>query len=495
MTSGLDRRDFLRQGAVVTGAALSSGMLGSGSWIRQASPKSILDLPAGESPIDTVVVMMMENRSFDHYLGWLASDLTYLDNGRRTFGRRFAVNGDQTQSYLDPQGKRVPTYYLPEKEGELNPYRGCEHTDPGHGWDEGRVQRDHGFLAEDSGSDELALGYLRADDLPFYADMARRFTVFDRLHCSILGPTYPNREYLHSAQSGGIKTNELPIADAGYEWTTIWDKLIAADVPSGYYFTDLPVTALWGERLIPITHHIERYFADCATGTLPNVTFVDPGFTTGFRTDDHPYADIRAGQRAVRNIFKAFSSSPQWERGVFLLTYDEWGGFFDHVAPPRLPDDRASKDDAEDFAQAGFRVPALMASPFAAKGFVDHRLYDQTSILRFIQWRFLGAPPEGPAGADWFLNKRDRYARNIGASLRPDHPDPEVEVDAYSVPVTSMPCPGEELEGTGIPPSPVPAPSPEMHAFEQALHEGFYERMGYKVDLRKPPAEVFVPPT
>ena len=171
-------------------------------------------------------------------------------------------------------------------------------------------------------------------------------------------------------------------------------------MPASHYFVDLPTTALWGARLVPETHPIAEYFALCQVGALPRVVFLDPGFTTDLRTDDHPGgADTRAAQKFVADVFWAFARSPHWQRGAFLVTYDEWGGFFDHVPPPILPDDRASSDDNENFGQAGFRVPTILASPYAQRGFVDHALYDHTSILRFIEWRFLGAPPTGPAVA------------------------------------------------------------------------------------------------
>lgn len=493
----MDRREFLKKGAVAVGAG-AAATLARPEFLHAATrPPSLLDLPPVESPIDTVVVLMMENRSFDHYLGWLRTDEDYLEQGRRRYGRSFNVDGNIQQTYTDPEGTRVRTYYLPEKPDEENPYRGCDHPDPGHGWDHGRAQRDRGFLGRGSDNDLYALGYYRENDIPYYARLAREFTIFDNYYCSILGPTFPNREYLHSAQSGGHKDNYVPFESRGFQWETIWDRLMKAGVPAGYYFVDLPVTALWGQRLAPITRHIEEFFGRAASGTLPNVTFVDPGFTTGFRTDDHPYCDIRAGQRYVYNIIKAFAESPQWERGALFITYDEWGGFFDHVRPPHFADARASANDEDDFGQAGFRVPTLVASPFARKGFVDHNDYDHTSILRFLEWRFLGAPARGPRGKGWYLTKRDRFANNIGHSLRPGKPTPEFDTsDPFQVPVESLPCEGEELEGLPIPSLPTPSEQQrylEMHGFEKALLEGYYERAGYTVDLRTPPVEAFSP--
>jgi phospholipase C len=487
----LDRREFLRVAGLTAAAAtlgpvlssLFGGTTAEAEALRGLSGGSIIDVSAKLSPIDHVVVLMMENRSFDHFLGWLSTDKQYVENGRRRYGRRFYVEGDQTQAFRDTQGRRVRTYYLPGKEGEENPYRGCGHPDPGHGWEAGRAQRDGGFLAQDSGNDEFALGYYRDGDVPLYARMARRFTAFDRYHCSLLGPTYPNREYMHSAQSGGMKTNDFPTSPEGFPWETIWDRLAAAGVPAAYYFVDLPAIALWGPRMAPYTRHLESFFADCAAGTLPNVVFVDPGFTGDMRTDDHPHGDMRAGQKFVYNVFKAFATSPVWNRGALFLTYDEWGGFFDHVRPPTLPDGRASRKDLENFGQAGFRVPTLMASPFARQGYIDHRLYDHTSILRFIEWRFLGAPAEGPGGGRWYLTPRDRHARNIGSSLRADKPDPDIDFEELAqVPVGSGPCLPEGLEGFGNDGSDI-AKSP----FEEAMDAGYFERVGYKIELRPLP--------
>src|SRR5262249_20656099 len=160
-----------------------------------------------------------------------------------------------------------------------------------------------------------------------------RFTTFDRYHASLLGPTFPNREYLHSAQSGGTKTNALPVETGGFQWETIWERLAAAGVPARYYYSDLPVLALWGAKTTPFLHPITDYFTDCAAGTLPNVTYVDPKFVDPGRTDNHPHGDIRAGEAFVRDVFKAFVQSPHWQHGLFVLNYDEWGGFFDHIPP------------------------------------------------------------------------------------------------------------------------------------------------------------------
>jgi phospholipase C len=471
------RRDFLRGAAAGAVATMLPG--GASLVFGRGRPRlkggSILDRPPAQAPIDTIVVVMMENRSFDHYLGWLATDEAYLEAGRSAYGRKFTVDGSQTQQFLMPDGTPVDTHRIVTG-AETNPFRGCPFGDPGHSWTEGRAQRDGGFLATGSDNDELALGYYTADDLPYYAALARRFTVFDRYHSSCLGPTYPNREYMHSAQSGGIKSNAFPFEVGypdGFDWPTIWEKLAAATVPGRYYYSDLPATALFGPRLNSISSPIANYFQDAAAGQLPNVVFVDPKFLGDGQTDEHPLGDVRAGQRFTYEVVKAFVDSPQWERGVMFLTYDEWGGFFDHVAPPVVRDDRASDVDADNFGQLGFRVPTRMISPYARPGFVDHQLYDHSSILRFIEWRFLGAPAHG-AGRKrrkWWLTTRDRYANNIGFSLKPRRP--ELEVDLPEATTETSPACAEALTARS-------AAGP-MTDFARAYHQGFFERMGYKV--------------
>jgi phospholipase C len=206
--------------------------------------------------------------------------------------------------------------------------------------------------------------------------------------------------------------------------------------------------------MLPYLRSTDQYFFDAARGELPNVSFLTPGMGNAFRTDDHPQGDVGIGQRFLLAVLSAFVRSPQWQRGMFVLTYDEHGGFYDHVKPPVVRDDRVSSNDEKNFGQLGFRVPTALASPYAPRNYVDHNLYDHTSILRFLEWRFLGAPPQGPGKQTdrWFLTKRDRHTNNFGASLRSGNPDPEVDIDtpAALIPVTTGNCDNSErLEQTG----------------------------------------------
>jgi phospholipase C len=442
----IDRRTFLRTtGAVGAAAAIGgAGLLGCDDSSSQSG--SILHSTAKESPIDTIVVLMMENRSFDHYYGWLGTNESYLEAGRRRFGKDFHVDARLDLAYPDPGGRgAVNVRQLTKDPNESNPWRGCNHPVPGHGWFAGRRQLAAGFLADGTGNDEFAIGYYQNEDLPVHARLAERFTVLDHSHASLLCGTMPNRQYLHSGTSQGQKEDPGPFHVGMWKTDTIWNLLDKAGVDAAYYYTDIPMLLLWGKDMRKFIRPADRFFEDCANGTLPRVVMIDPGFIEPLRTDDHPLSDVRIGQRFIREVFGAFVGSKHWERGAFILTYDEWGGFFDHVPPPLLADDLASPINDDSFAQSGFRVPTVLASPYSSHGGVDHRVYDHTSILRFIQWRFLGAPPEGPGKAvnDWALSKRNQYANNIGASLSTEHRDLELHYDAdVRVGGISDPCPG-----------------------------------------------------
>jgi phospholipase C len=477
--AAMHRRDLLKAGLVLGGAFLIDGCRpgphpGTGSP-GTLSFDSVLDHLPAESGIDHVVVVMMENRSFDSYLGWLPRNEGYMELGRARYGSSFTVRGDQFQTFPDPTGAPVDTYRRVQYAGDADPWRACGHPDPGHGWNPGRAQRDGGFLATGSNNDIFALGYFEPGDLPVYAMLALNFTACDQWHCSILGPTYPNREYLLSAQSGGNKSNTFPDLSVGFEWPTIVDRLVAGGVSCADYFSDLPPLALWGPRMHPLLRPISTYYEDAAAGTLPAVSFVSPVFVGDNRTDDHPHGDPRAAQAFVRDVFRAFATSPNWERGLFILTYDEWGGFFDHIRPPLLPDDRASTVDQDNFGQAGFRVPTIFCSPRVLPGAIDHTRYDHTSVLRFLEWRFLGAPARGAGGsASWSLTARDRNANNPGEMISAEHFDPTVGFDVnLGVQAPSPPC----GSGAGAFADAAVEPSP----WEEGLANGYWESVGIPV--------------
>jgi len=424
------------------------------------------------TPIDTTVVLMQENRSVDHYLGWYAAENPEFD-------------GTQQRSYARSDGTVVATE--PWGAAGRGEYAGCGFADPGHGWDSGRVQatdadgdgEPDGFLLDGSGNDEFALSWYGAEDLPVHAGLLRRFTTFDRYFCSVLCPTYPNREYLHSCQ--GLDDNsfppervdENPAWAAGFDWPCIWDTLTERGVTWAYYFSNLPVTALWGPRYLHGTRHISNFYADAAAGQLPQVCFVDPYFTgpEGVACDDHPHADLRLGQQFLADVFTALYESPHWPSSALFITYDEWGGFWDHVAPPVVDDPRG----ADGFGQLGFRVPTIVASPWAKPGHVDHGVYDHTSIIRFIERNYgLRRLQELDA------NARFAGRRSIeNAFRRFNHFDPEVDLSAiaYEAPTEAYTtgCSARQVTGG--------AERAEADLFRLA-ERGWFDTWGFRTDWR-----------
>jgi len=402
----LTRRTFLKTVAAASGAAWLDPVRRRASALqfqKRALP------PPQESGIDHVVVVMMENRSFDHQLGWLPS----------ADGRQAGL------TYLDQSGLPHETYPLAPD------FTGCGHPDPTHGYDGGRIQLDggamDGFLRSPP-NDLYAIGYYVECDRPFYSGMARNFTALDRYFCSILGPTFPNRFFMHAAMTDRLE-NTFDLATM----PTIWDSLADAGV-SGRYYHDgvLAYLSLWGpDRYRDITYPSDMFFADAASGNLPAVAFVDPNFTLlddrpGNANDDHPHADIRAGEAFLGRIYRALTQSPQWRNTVLVVNYDEWGGFFDHVAPPRAdaPDPKhpVDMDLVDGKALLGFRVPTVVVSPFTRgdpkNPRVNSTVFDHTSVLKMIEWRWGLDPLTGRDASD--------DIGNLAEAMDFDNPQPDV---------------------------------------------------------------------
>jgi phospholipase C len=457
----LRRRDFLGRLAVGAGAAASLGtVLDPDVLMAEAARRQRRKpLPKPRNmPIDTFVVLMMENRSFDHYLGWLPGA-----DARNT-----------GLSYTDREGNVHQT-------ARLTPdFQGCAHPDPDHSWDGGREQMNGGAMdgfLRSGDNDEFAIGFYAEEDLPFIGHAAKASTTYDRFFCSLLAQTYPNREYMHAAESYGKIDNSLPPGASqgqGFPDTTIFAACARVGVTGRYFFNDLPAAALWGAPGVQRSSRVEEYYQRCADGTLPNVSFVDPPFggaDEGVSGDEHPHGDIRTGQAFMADVVHAFMESPQWKRGALFIVYDEWGGFFDHVRPPRVPDIRASRDPNQDFGQMGIRIPAIAISPYARRGHVSHGVYGFESILKLIEYRF-GIPP---------LTRRDAYAQNIGRSFDwskpeltpPDLPDPPNVVGqacaAGSPPVPPLFTPGRAA-----------AQRPKEHDLMALRDSGYLDRLGFE---------------
>ena len=245
----VNRRQFLRNVAGVASAAALTGT------VSQSDSAGAQTLPAPEaSQIEHIILVMMENRSFDHLLGWLPG-----------------ANGQQAGlSYTDSAGEVHST-------AQLTTYVGCAHPDPDHSYAGGRSEVDDGKMdgwLRTTTNDSFSIGYYVEDQLPFFSALARNFTTLDNYFASILASTFPNRVFQHAAQTDRLSnTLDLSILP------TIWDNLKAAGVSCCYYYSNVPFLALWGAKYVNISAPFAQFLTQAADGTLAAVSLVDPRFT------------------------------------------------------------------------------------------------------------------------------------------------------------------------------------------------------------------------
>jgi phospholipase C len=425
--------------------------------------------------IKHIVVLMMENHSYDNYLGMLTG---------RGEGLPLAPDGSPLAVNILPNGTRVPAHHLTSTVQVGG--------NPTQTWNASHISYDGGTCGGFAcsvqetvpGADPaVPMGYWTDDDLPFYYGLARTFPVADRWFCSCLGPTFPNRRFLIAGTAHGL-IDDLPWDLIDYpEAGTIFDALSSHDIPWVNYHNVNPAKVLlkralgtpgliamrrlaqlgrWlpgvlnAERgnksftadLYPLgmarcIRHLrttQQFFADAAAGALPAVSLVDPDF--GAYSEENPQ-DISHGESFAAAVVNAVMHGPGWESTLLLWIYDEHGGYYDHVPPPpaKAPDDVPARNwqlalpawlrttlkplmrkamanlknaDAgpTTYDRYGFRVPAVIVSPYARPGFVLSDLLDHTSVLKLIQEKW-NLPP---------LTRRDAAAVSPLGALDLDAP-------------------------------------------------------------------------
>ncbi len=339
------------------------------------SPEELL------APIENIVVLCMENRSFDHYLGALQ-----MLEGKEVLG----LLGNESNP--DPNGNIIQVFNLMN----FTP------ADPPHDWDACHAQfnggKNDGFVIAHAGdSQNDVMGYHVRSQIPITYALSDAAAICHRYFASVMGPTWPNRFYLHGGTSQGQKSN-LP--EFGFD--SIWDLLEDAKIPAKNYYHDI---AWCSGAFFKVggTAGIEEFFADAAAGTLPPFSIIDPQFFGAGANDDHPDHDIQLGQALISSVFTALAKSPQWDKCLFVLTYDEHGGFFDHIVPPK------TVDDDPEFEQMGFRVPTLVAGPFVKRGCAINTVLEHSSIVKTVCQRF-----KLP-----YLNKRVQAANDLSSVIAP----------------------------------------------------------------------------
>jgi phospholipase C len=451
----MKRRDLLKSmGAVAGAAGLSKFLPGCGDGGGGVgSPDAGEEGPPG---IKNVVLLMFENRSYDHWLG-----------ARSMLEGKGGDGLVATMSNRDRDDNEVKIW---EASGSL-----CV-PDPPHGWERSHEQwgsgANAGFLTTHqlgAPGDLAPMQYMTRDQLPVTWALADAYATCDRWFASVMGPTWPNRMFWLAGTSMGMQGNELPPED--FTADTIFHRLDEKGVPWKLYYGDLPFLFLLGHgfdvdpvgRVLPL----DDFYTDCANGTLPPVTYLDPPF--GY-ADDHPPHHPILGQQFLASVYTALANSPQWKNTLLIVTYDEHGGFFDHVPPPRCKHPTPlrpkwgwarltrrivawfveNRYSPFDFRHLGVRVPTIVMSPWIAPRSIDDRVYDHSSIVATL--RLLFAPDEEA------LTARDRAAESFHRLvLGTDTPRDLPETPAPAPPPPDLP-----------PTAPVPAAEPTTSTATQA---------------------------
>jgi phospholipase C len=382
-------------------------------FVPSASAASPVAAPTPTTPIQHVVVLMQENHTFDNYFG------TYP--GADGIPAGVCMPRDPA----NPSAGCVTSYHLPSHRT----------IDLSHGTDVAGIALNGGKLdgfvyAQNKRNlpGDTAMGYYDGSDLPFYWNLASSSVLADRFFSSDAGGSKENHLYWVAAQSGGGS-----VPEAGYTFDTIFDRLQAAGVDWKFYVQNYDPTITFRNLTgapqdsqvvwVPLLNFakylddpelskrivdVSQYHADLAAGTLPAVAFIAPSGAS-----EHPPGDVSIGQVYGTSLITALMQSSSWSSSLFVLTWDDWGGWYDHVPPPQV--------DANGY---GMRVPALFVSPYAPPGRIDSTTYDFTSILRFIEDNWELQP----------MTARDAAANSVGTALDFSGPPRQPVLPGYVYP-------------------------------------------------------------
>ncbi len=383
--------------------------------------------------IEHVVVLMMENHSYDNFFGMLGRG-----PGQRPRGDGFtvALDGYPTASNPYPNGHAQRAFPMPTT---------CQlSSSPSQEWEQSHIQydkgRNDGFVISNSGP--VAMGYWDEHSLPFTYSLASQFPIGDRWFCSVLGQTDPNRRYLIAATSTGMIDDVgtspgsfVPDASlAAPSNGTIFERLSQAGISWNDYNEGFPTgttmelyptpDAAFSETNAP---PIDQFFTDAKAGTLPQFSLLDPDYDT--QSQENPQ-NIVVGEAFLASVVEALGSSPLWPKTLLILTYDEHGGYYDHVPPPAAlapdaipPVVQPGESTYDGFTRYGFRVPSVLIGPYAKRDYVSHVVYDHTSILAFVERKWnLPAMTYRDANANDLLDFLDHDAMGKGQPTFPELP-------------------------------------------------------------------------
>ena len=427
---------------------LAAGAVGAASAMVVTRPAGAASLPfsltspAGPAPhpmlkvgkpvaaydqIEHIIIVMMENHSFDNILGSCGRGDGLTFAGGDTSTRALNTNPNRPDDLHYATNETIRAFEMPttvqmaEKPSQAwgaswTQFYGTDRPTPEYlGDGPYPSERNSGFVTSDSGP--VAMGYYTEQHVPFIRSMAQNFPIADRWFGSCMAQTYPNRRFMMAGTALGQTWNDLSMTELPPNGT-ILQAMTEHHISWKNYFGSLPSTLIWPGlgRDVSFFDHlrgIENYFIDAKNGTLPSVSIVDPNFdlASGENAEDVQHHDA-----FLQKVVTAAVKGKHWDRTLLLFTYDEHGGYYDHVVPPTAPVPDASVpqvvvkpndvwsggSDYVGFGRLGFRVPAIVVSPYAKQDYVSSTVFDHTAVLKLIQkkWNLPSFTPRDAASND-----------------------------------------------------------------------------------------------
>ena len=356
-------------------------------------------MPPGLDALKHIVVLMMENRSFDHMLGYLKQDWPALDG----------LNGNETNP--DTNGQPQSVQATAAAQGELDP-------DPDHSWEGVNLQIFGNAAGTDDGSPKMQ-GFIKCyfnkqqdvghsrnimncfdpQNLEVLTYLAQQYAVCDRWYSSLPGPTVPNRMFAHFGTSFGHVDNAMKIGDNGQ---SIYSRLMNAGRSAKIYFFDEASASIGISFMLQNQPQMLGSYQDfteaCDNGNLPDYSFVEPNYSDHgnlLASDQHPDHNVIAGENFIADVYNHVRGSPLWENTLLVIVYDEHGGTYDHVYPPKIvPDGITDPVSGFQFDRLGIRVPAIFVSPWIDSGTPIHTQYEHASIPATVASLFIANPAQ-----------------------------------------------------------------------------------------------------
>lgn len=385
-----------------------------------------------KSPIEHLVVLMMENRSYDHMLG-------YLPNGHGLTGEEYNL--------VDPADPTSEKVYVSNRAGYVtatNPLHDVVnierqeygevgqivHPAPMNGFVKVQIENAKGDVDEG----KKIMECFDPAKIPALATLAREFVVCDHWHSSVPGPTWLNRFFAHAATSDGVSRDD---AKHIFNMKTIFDALFENGLTWNVYYGDIPQCILLQHQGDRLGHfkRFNKFYYDLKHGELATYTFIEPRFIDFHQwkaTDQHPPHNVKYGEYLIAEVYDTLRASPYWEKSLLVVLYDEHGGFYDRVSPPDQvpnPDGKVAVNPPFDFTRLGVRVPAILVSPWVEKGQIDSTVYEHASLPATVRNLF-GLPDS--------LTARDRAANTFEKNLSRSTPRSDAPM--------TLPVPGEPNE-------------------------------------------------